>query len=65
MIYVDNNISSLVDAASTTVTGGNTEKGGSSGLEGQQADHRVGIRTLKVSPDGQHLASGDRMGVLR
>uniref|UniRef100_A0A8P4G175 Mitogen-activated protein kinase binding protein 1 n=1 Tax=Dicentrarchus labrax TaxID=13489 RepID=A0A8P4G175_DICLA len=61
VIYVDDNITSLLDTESA-----NTEKAGSSGSEGQQADQsRAGIRTLRVSPDGQHLASGDRMGVLR
>ncbi|XP_070776044.1 mitogen-activated protein kinase-binding protein 1 [Enoplosus armatus] len=66
VIYIDDNISSLLDTESSTVTGGNAEKAGSSSSEGQQTDQsRVGIRTLRVSPDGQHLASGDRMGVLR
>jgi len=61
---LDDNVSTLLDPESATVTGGNTEKAGSS--DGQQADQsRAGIRTLRVSPDGQHLASGDRMGVLR
>ncbi|XP_045910840.1 mitogen-activated protein kinase-binding protein 1-like [Micropterus dolomieu] len=55
-----------MDTESGVVTGGNTEKAGSSGSEGQQTDtSRAGIRTLRVSPDGQHLASGDRIGVLR
>ncbi|XP_068607662.1 mitogen-activated protein kinase-binding protein 1 [Brachionichthys hirsutus] len=66
VIYVDDNISSLPDTESATVATGNTEKAGSSGPDGQQtAQSRAGIRTLRVSPDGQHLASGDRMGVLR
>ncbi|KAM8916663.1 mitogen-activated protein kinase-binding protein 1 isoform 2-T2 [Spinachia spinachia] len=66
VIYVDDNVSTLLDPESTSVTGGNLEKGGSSGLDGLQTDQsRAGIRTLRVSPDGQHLASGDRMGVLR
>ncbi|KAM9341611.1 mitogen-activated protein kinase-binding protein 1 [Symphorus nematophorus] len=66
VIYVDDNLSSLLDTESAAVAGGNTEKAGSSGSEGQQVDQsRAGIRTLRVSPDGRHLASGDRMGVLR
>nr|XP_046268092.1 mitogen-activated protein kinase-binding protein 1 isoform X2 [Scatophagus argus] len=66
VIYVDDSITSLLDVESATVAGGNTEKAGSSGSEGQQTDQsRAGIRTLRVSPDGQHLASGDRTGVLR
>ena len=63
---MDDNITSLLDTESVAVASGNTEKAGSSGLEGQQPDQsRAGIRTLRVSPNGQHLASGDRMGVLR
>uniref|UniRef100_A0A4W6FE48 Mitogen-activated protein kinase binding protein 1 n=1 Tax=Lates calcarifer TaxID=8187 RepID=A0A4W6FE48_LATCA len=66
VIYVDDNIATLLDTESVTIAGGNAEKAGSSGSEGQQTDQsRAGIRTLRVSPDGQHLASGDRMGVLR
>ncbi|XP_029349372.1 mitogen-activated protein kinase-binding protein 1 isoform X2 [Echeneis naucrates] len=65
VIYVDNNITSLLDTESIAVTAGNTDKVGSSSSEGQQTDQRPGIRTLRVSPDGRHLASGDRMGVLR
>lgn len=30
-----------------------------------QYDGKCGIRALKVSPDGRHLASGDRSGNLR
>lgn len=62
---MDENVTGLLDTESITITA-NTEKAGSSGPEGQQVDQsRVGIRTLRVSPDGHHLASGDRMGVLR
>ncbi|KAK1875505.1 Mitogen-activated protein kinase-binding protein 1 [Dissostichus eleginoides] len=66
VIYMDDNVSGLLDPESDTVTGSSSEKTGSSSSEGPQADQsRAGIRTLRVSPDGQHLASGDRMGVLR
>ncbi|XP_008275310.1 mitogen-activated protein kinase-binding protein 1 [Stegastes partitus] len=66
VIYVDDSIASLLDTDSITVTGGNSEKAGPTGSEGQQTDQsRAGIRTLRVSPNGRHLASGDRMGVLR
>ncbi|XP_069391275.1 mitogen-activated protein kinase-binding protein 1 isoform X2 [Paralichthys olivaceus] len=66
VIYVDDNLTSLLDTESIGAAGGNTEKAGSLCSEGQQADQsRAGIRSLGVSPDGQHLASGDRMGVLR
>ncbi|XP_029983069.1 mitogen-activated protein kinase-binding protein 1 isoform X2 [Sphaeramia orbicularis] len=66
VIYVDDNVTTLLDVESVAVSGGNAEKAVPLGSEGQQADpSRPGIRTLKVSPDGQHLASGDRTGVLR
>ncbi|KAF1375278.1 hypothetical protein PFLUV_G00237920 [Perca fluviatilis] len=57
VIYVDENVIGLLDPESATLSGVE---------EGTPADQsRAGIRTLRVSPDGQHLASGDRMGVLR
>ncbi|KAM4723696.1 mitogen-activated protein kinase-binding protein 1 isoform 2-T2 [Anableps anableps] len=66
VLYLDNNTTSLMDMDSITVVCASSEKAGSSVSEGQQMDqNRVGIRTLKVSPSGKHLASGDRMGVLR
>ncbi|XP_047201020.1 mitogen-activated protein kinase-binding protein 1 isoform X3 [Girardinichthys multiradiatus] len=66
VLYVDNNMTNLLDMDSITVACANSEKVGSSVSEAQQMDqNRVGIRTLRVSPSGKHLASGDRMGVLR
>ncbi|KAM4625238.1 mitogen-activated protein kinase-binding protein 1 [Polymixia lowei] len=62
IIYMDNNVMGLLDTESVAV--GNLEKAGS-GLEGQTSETRTGIRTMCLSPDGQHLASGDRMGILR
>nr|XP_061837712.1 mitogen-activated protein kinase-binding protein 1 [Nerophis lumbriciformis]XP_061837713.1 mitogen-activated protein kinase-binding protein 1 [Nerophis lumbriciformis] len=54
VIYVDTNAASLLDTDSVSVA------------EGPQCEqNRGGIRTLRISPDGRHLASGDRMGVLR
>ncbi|XP_061762005.1 mitogen-activated protein kinase-binding protein 1 isoform X2 [Nerophis ophidion] len=54
VIYVDRNTASLLDTDSVSVA------------EGPQCEQsRGGIRTLRISPDGRHLASGDRMGVLR
>ncbi|XP_029900679.1 mitogen-activated protein kinase-binding protein 1-like, partial [Myripristis murdjan] len=62
VIYVEDSTASLMDTES--VATGNLEKAGPG--EGGAADQtRAGLRTLRVSPDGQHLASGDRMGVLR
>ncbi|MEQ2300877.1 Mitogen-activated protein kinase-binding protein 1, partial [Ameca splendens] len=59
-------MTNLLDMDSITVACANSEKAGSSVSEAQQMDqNRVGIRTLRVSPSGKHLASGDRMGVLR
>ena len=63
---MDDNVNGLLDTEITNGSSGAAEKAGPSGSEGQQADQsRAGIRTLRVSPDGQHLASGDRTGVLR
>ncbi|XP_061093161.1 mitogen-activated protein kinase-binding protein 1 isoform X2 [Conger conger] len=58
IIYMDNNTSALLDTDCTATS--NTEKG-----DPQTSENRSGIRTMCVSPDGQHLASGDRTGTLR
>ncbi|KAM3602699.1 uncharacterized protein V6R79_009223 [Siganus canaliculatus] len=55
IIYMDGNTGALLDS---TVY---ADKAG----DGQTAESRTGIRTICVSPDGKHLASGDRNGMLR
>ncbi|CAB1458681.1 unnamed protein product [Pleuronectes platessa] len=57
VIYADGNTAALLDADCVT----NADKLG----DGQATESRTGIRTICVSPDGKHLASGDRNGVLR
>ncbi|KAM9339134.1 mitogen-activated protein kinase-binding protein 1-like [Symphorus nematophorus] len=59
IIYIDGNTSTLLDPECTT--NANADKSG----DGQIAESRTGIRTICVSPDGKHLASGDRNGMLR
>ena len=56
---MDNNTSGLLDTE--CVGTANTEKT----PDTHTSDTRTGIRTMAVSPDGQHLASGDRNGTLR
>uniref|UniRef100_A0A8C8Z020 Mitogen-activated protein kinase-binding protein 1 n=1 Tax=Prolemur simus TaxID=1328070 RepID=A0A8C8Z020_PROSS len=55
IIYVDGNTQALLD----------TELPGGDKADGSLVDPRVGIRSVCISPNGQHLASGDRMGTLR
>ncbi|XP_037358175.1 mitogen-activated protein kinase-binding protein 1 isoform X2 [Talpa occidentalis] len=55
IIYVDGNTQALLD----------TELPGGDKADGSLMDPRVGIRSMCISPNGQHLASGDRMGTLR
>ncbi|XP_038582055.1 mitogen-activated protein kinase-binding protein 1-like isoform X2 [Micropterus salmoides] len=59
IIYIDGNTGALLDPECTT--NANVDKPG----DGQTAESRTGIRTICVSPDGKHLASGDRNGMLR
>ncbi|XP_029984207.1 mitogen-activated protein kinase-binding protein 1-like isoform X2 [Sphaeramia orbicularis] len=59
ILYIDGNTAALLDPESTTNS--NADKSG----DGQTAENRTGIRTICVSPDGKHLASGDRNGMLR
>uniref|UniRef100_A0AAY5KW55 Mitogen-activated protein kinase binding protein 1 n=1 Tax=Esox lucius TaxID=8010 RepID=A0AAY5KW55_ESOLU len=58
IIYMDNNTAGLLDTE--CLNSGNGEK-----ADPQTSETRTGIRTMCVSPDGQHLASGDRTGTLR
>ncbi|KAF4084126.1 hypothetical protein AMELA_G00125290 [Ameiurus melas] len=58
IIYIDNNVAALLDPDCTISS--NSEK-----ADPQTSENRTGIRTMCVSPDGQHLASGDRNGILR
>lgn len=58
VIYMDNNTSTLLDTDCTL--SGNSEK-----VDPQTSENRTGIRTMCVSPDEVHLASGDRNGTLR
>ncbi|XP_040920240.1 mitogen-activated protein kinase-binding protein 1-like [Toxotes jaculatrix] len=59
IIYIDGNTAALLDPE--CVTNVNADKSG----DGQTTESRMGIRTICVSPDGKHLASGDRNGILR
>ncbi|XP_042194064.1 mitogen-activated protein kinase-binding protein 1 [Callorhinchus milii] len=55
IIYVDSNTQPLLD----------TESNCAEKSDSQTPETKTGIRTLCVSPDGQHMASGDRAGTLR
>ncbi|NXQ79359.1 MABP1 protein, partial [Nyctibius grandis] len=58
IIYVDDNTQVLLDTDYNSA--GSTDK-----ADAQVMDTKVGIRTVCVSPSGEHLASGDRIGTLR
>ncbi|KAF4070758.1 hypothetical protein AMELA_G00277220 [Ameiurus melas] len=58
VIYTASNSTCLLDIEGTGTSC--TEK-----PEEQPAESRLGIRTICVSPDGKHLASGDQNGTLR
>lgn len=59
IIYIDGSSTALLDSEFPANI--NTEKPG----DGQMAETRTGIRAICLSPDGKHLASGDRNGMLR
>uniref|UniRef100_A0A674HIA8 Mitogen-activated protein kinase binding protein 1 n=1 Tax=Taeniopygia guttata TaxID=59729 RepID=A0A674HIA8_TAEGU len=58
IIYVDDNTQVLLDTDYNSA--GSADK-----ADAQVIDTKVGIRTVCVSPSGEHLASGDRIGTLR
>ncbi|KAM9588948.1 WD repeat-containing protein 62-like isoform 5-T5 [Morphnus guianensis] len=55
VIYVDNNTQHLQDSSSAPDRNENVG----------HLDVKSGVRVMQVSPDGEHLASGDRGGTLR
>lgn len=56
MVYVENDIQHLQDTSHFPDRGNEN---------GTPMDMKAGVRVMQVSPDGQHLASGDRSGNLR
>ncbi|XP_037675577.1 WD repeat-containing protein 62 [Choloepus didactylus] len=56
VVYVENDIQHLQDTSHFP------DRGNENGLP---MDVKAGVRVMQVSPDGQHLASGDRSGNLR
>jgi hypothetical protein len=62
VLYVDPNLTHLCDK-NLTVYGSPDKNGGGEG--GSSFDTSNGVRCLRVSHDGKHLASGDRAGNIR
>lgn len=58
---------SLKDLQRILYVGENTQHLQAEGDRGESvaADGKAGIRVLGISPDGQHLAAGDRCGNLQ
>ncbi|XP_006867468.1 PREDICTED: WD repeat-containing protein 62 [Chrysochloris asiatica] len=56
VVYVENDIQHLQDTSHFPDRGSEN---------GTPIDAKAGVRVMQVSPDGQHLASGDRSGNLR
>lgn len=56
VVYVENDIQHLQDMSHFPDRGSDN---------GTPMDVKAGVRVMQVSPDGQHLASGDRSGNLR
>lgn len=56
-MYVDQELAFLKDQ--------DLAAGGSSDKTDSTYDARNGVRCIRISPDGKHLASGDRAGNIR
>ena len=56
VVYVENDIQHLQDMSHFP------DRGSGNAMP---VDVKAGVRVMQVSPDGQHLASGDRSGNLR
>ncbi len=59
-IFVDSELKFIKE---TDAAGGNPEAGNNK--ETTVGDQRNGVRCIRISPDGKHLASGDRAGNVR
>ncbi|XP_061785028.1 mitogen-activated protein kinase-binding protein 1-like isoform X2 [Nerophis lumbriciformis] len=55
----------IIYTGGRTVASHDPENMANVSADGQLAESRAGVRTICVSPDGKHLASGDRNGLLR
>ena len=69
-LYIDSDLSHIKENLDASVNNGgdNAAKdgGGDKGQQGQAVfDQRNGVRCIRISPDGRHLASGDRAGNIR
>ena len=62
-LYIDSDLSHIKENLDASVNNGDAKDGD----KGQQAvfDQRNGVRCIRISPDGRHLASGDRAGNIR
>ena len=63
-LYIDSDLSHIKENLDASVNNGDNAKDGG---DKQQAvfDQRNGVRCIRISPDGRHLASGDRAGNIR
>ncbi|KAF2353101.1 WD40 repeat [Trinorchestia longiramus] len=67
-LYVDPDLSYLKDTDISPSGGQDKQQqqgGGSGGAGDASYDSRNGVRCIKISPDGRHIASGDRAGNIR
>lgn len=62
VVYIDKNHSYLKDLDLSSTTGSPNDK---QSQESSSYDGRNGVRSIRISPDGKHLASGDRSGNIR
>ena len=69
MIYVDPRLEFIKDGdvvkTDTDKEGSKDGPAGGGGASTTVYDQRNGVRCIRISPDGKHLASGDRAGNIR
>ena len=65
-LYVDNELTFIKDQFDNSFNNGESNKENKeNGKEAAVFDQRNGVRCIRISPDGKHLASGDRAGNIR
>jgi WD40 repeat protein len=66
-LYIDSDLNHIKEKPADAAAVSNGDGAGGKDGKEQQAvyDQRNGVRCIRISPDGRHLASGDRAGNIR
>ena len=66
-LYIDSDLSNIKESLnqSGNTSNSQSENNNKDAKDRELFDQRNGVRCIRISPDGKHLASGDRAGNIR